>query len=140
MGPFRLEEEDIQKPLDIVKTSFEFITGETAVKTVTYKKDKKDKPGTYEPPELKFYWREYLSQTRKTANRIKKIVLPLCLEYDIVTREMIKEKLVLAGEASNIGNAGLILHLFLVLLGDEIILDKLSIMKDLTLGRKTIIR
>ena len=103
------EEKYIQKTLDMVKTSFELITGETAVKIVTSKKNKKDKPGTYESPELKLLLKKYLSQNRKTANRMKKIVLPLCLEYDIVTREMIKEKLVLDGEASNIGNAGVIL-------------------------------
>ena len=103
------EDEDIQKTLDIVKTSFELITDETVVATDVYGKDKRDKPGTYEPPELKLLLEKYLSQNKKTSNRIKKIVLPLCLEYDIVTREMIKEKLVIEGEASNIGKAGVIL-------------------------------
>ena len=96
------EKENFQKALKIVKTSFEMIPN-------FVKKYKKDKPGTYETNELKLKLENYLSKKEKTPMRIKNIVLPLCLEYDIVTREMIKEKLVSDGEATNKGQAGVIL-------------------------------
>jgi hypothetical protein len=68
-----------------------------------------DKPGTYKPEELKPLLETYFIDKRKTPFRIKNILLPLCLKHNIVTREMIKEKLIKDGEATDEGKAGLIL-------------------------------
>ena len=108
-GVFILEkEEDLQKTLDIAKRSFELQTDGEFI-TPVYRKDKRDEPGNHKIPELKLLLKKYFSRNRKTPIRIKNIVIPLCLEHDIVTREMIKEKLVNDGEASNKSKAGLML-------------------------------
>lgn len=68
-----------------------------------------DKAGKYEIKDLQILLKEYLSDNRKTPQRIKNILLPLCLKNDFVTREMIKEKLIEEGYAPDEGKAGLIL-------------------------------
>ncbi|MBM4240636.1 MAG: DUF91 domain-containing protein [Euryarchaeota archaeon] len=66
-------------------------------------------PGNYEPEDLRKLLENYLSENRKPPQRIKNILLPLCLEKDKVTRDMIKEKIVNDGEAIDEGKAGIIL-------------------------------
>lgn len=68
-----------------------------------------DKPGDYKRDELDRQLRSYLSERRLTPRRMKEIVLPLCLEHEVVSREMIKAALVEKGEASDEGKAGIIL-------------------------------
>ncbi len=68
-----------------------------------------DEPGNYDDGELKNLLRKYLSENRKTPKRIKEILLPLCLEHKVVTREIIKKELVNRGEAENEGKAGTLL-------------------------------
>lgn len=78
-------------------------------KRTTNKINMSDKPGSYEDGDLKELLGKYLSEDRKTPRRIKKILLPLCLKYDFVTREKIKEKLIKEGEAPDEGKAGIVL-------------------------------
>lgn len=68
-----------------------------------------DEPGKYDKEELKELLIEYLSEDRTTPRRIREILLPLCLKHANVTREMIKKELMEKGEASDEGNAGIIL-------------------------------
>jgi hypothetical protein len=68
-----------------------------------------DEPGGYAEDELERLLRSYLSETRLTPRRMREIVVPLCLEHDGVSREMIKAELVEKGEASDEGKAGIIL-------------------------------
>lgn len=53
-----------------------------------------DEPGKYEESVLRDLLLHYLSQNRVTAQRIRDILLPYCLEQDNVTREELKQKLV----------------------------------------------
>ncbi|TMS41013.1 MAG: DUF91 domain-containing protein [Methanobacterium sp.] len=68
-----------------------------------------DEPGNYEPEELKTLLQRYLAEKRQTPQRIKSILLPLCLENKVVTREMIKKELIKKENVSDEGKAGLIL-------------------------------
>jgi len=53
-----------------------------------------DEPGNYDEDELEKLLTDYFSQDDlKTPGRIRTILLPLCLEHEIVDREMIKRKL-----------------------------------------------
>jgi len=62
---------------------------------------KSDEPGNYSEDELKKLLLKYLSKDEPVPKRIRRILLPLCLEYPIVTREMIKQELLKRGEAEN---------------------------------------
>lgn len=68
-----------------------------------------DEPGNYNKDELTKLLMKYLSENRKTPQRIREILLHLCLKNEIVTREMIKEELVNKSEAESEGKAGTIL-------------------------------
>lgn len=69
-----------------------------------------DEPGTYEPDKLEILLRSYLTENRITPRRMREIIFPLCLKKrGSVTREMIKNKLIAMGEASDAGSAGIIL-------------------------------
>ncbi len=78
-------------------------------KKSTKKINMSDTAGKYEINDLKILLEKYLSDTRKTPQRIKNILLPLCIENNVVTREMIKKRLIIDGEATDEGKAGLIL-------------------------------
>ncbi|OPY25108.1 MAG: hypothetical protein A4E27_01039 [Methanobacterium sp. PtaU1.Bin242] len=67
-----------------------------------------DEPGTYKDDELENLLRDYLKTERITPKRIRKILLPLCLENSIVSREMIKKELIKQGDTSEYGKAGII--------------------------------
>jgi hypothetical protein len=68
-----------------------------------------DKPGNYNDDDLGNLLAKYLSEDRTTPQRIKKIILPLCLKHTVVTREIIKKELINKGEAVDEGKAGTIL-------------------------------
>lgn len=68
-----------------------------------------DEPGNYERDELETLLRSYLTESRLTPRRMREIVLPLCLDHDVVTRDMIKSELIQRGEAADEGKAGIIL-------------------------------
>lgn len=68
-----------------------------------------DEPGNYEPDELRSLLQRYLTEKRATPQRIKNILLPLCLEKQVATREMIKKELIRKEDVEDEGKAGLIL-------------------------------
>ena len=68
-----------------------------------------DEQGNYDPDELEALLRSYLTESRLTPRRMREIVLPLCLDHDVVTREMIKNELIRRGEVTDAGKAGIIL-------------------------------
>lgn len=68
-----------------------------------------DEPGNYEDEELKELLIKYLTEDRKTPRRIKNILIPLGLENNIVTREMIKKNLIGNEETKDEGKAGIII-------------------------------
>lgn len=68
-----------------------------------------DEPGNYEDEELKELLTKYLTEDRKTPRRIKNILIPLGLENNIVTREMIKKNLIGNEETKDEGKAGIII-------------------------------
>jgi len=76
-----------------------------------------DKPGQYDITELETRLIDYLSQNKDTPRRIRKILLPLCLQNKTVTREMIKNKLIQEKEANNEGTAGRILTVISKVIG-----------------------
>ena len=68
-----------------------------------------DEPGAFEEEELRNQLRDYLKEERDTPFRIKTVLLPLCLQHDIVTRDMIKKELVKQEQADDEGKAGTML-------------------------------
>ena len=70
-----------------------------------------DEAGTYDEDELIKLLLGYLSQEMVSAKRIRKVLLPVCLEFGKVNREQLKEKFVVYGEADSISNAGYFLSL-----------------------------
>jgi hypothetical protein len=68
-----------------------------------------DEPGNYNIDELKKLLLKYLSEDKPVPKRIRTILLPLCLEHPIVTRDMIKEELLKRGEAEDETSAGIII-------------------------------
>jgi hypothetical protein len=67
-----------------------------------------DEPGNYDEDKLRSLLKEYLSKNGQTPRRIREILLPLCLEHETVSRDMIIEKLLNKGEAESKGKAGTI--------------------------------
>ena len=53
--------------------------------------------------------KNYLSKERTTPRRIREVLIPLCLEHKVVTRDDIKRELVQKGEATDEGQVGRIL-------------------------------
>ena len=51
-----------------------------------------DEPGEYPESQLKSKLKNYLSKKTKTTIRIRKVLIPACLEKEIVTREDLKRK------------------------------------------------
>jgi len=68
-----------------------------------------DEPGNYDDEELEELLVKYLKEDRKTPIRIKNILIPLILENNIVTREMIKKSLIKNNEVTDEGKAGIII-------------------------------
>jgi len=68
-----------------------------------------DEPGNYDDEELKELLIKYLKENRKTPRRIKNILVPLMLESNIVTREVIKKSLIKNNEVTDEGKAGIII-------------------------------
>lgn len=67
-----------------------------------------DEPGSYEDAELLTLLGKYLSDNRPTPRRIRKVLLPLCLDHEPVTREEIKQELIRQNEAEDERQAGLV--------------------------------
>lgn len=70
-----------------------------------------DEPGDYEEETLRKQLLQYLSQNLYSSQRIRNVLLPVCLEKNKVTREQLKEEFVKYGEADNVRDAGYFLSL-----------------------------
>jgi len=57
-----------------------------------------DEPGNYEREELEPLLADYLSQDMKSARMIRDVLLPVCLEAQVLSREELKEEIVKHGE------------------------------------------
>ncbi len=68
-----------------------------------------DEPGDYQPDELKAQLRDYFDSDRATPRRIRKILLPLCLRHESVTRDEVIAELVELGEVAREGRPGTVL-------------------------------
>jgi len=82
------------------------VLSEDIVEQRKYRIPMSDEPGDYEIQELRNLLIQYLSQNMVTSRRIKNILLPLCLESDVATRDDLKRELVARGEAEDISKAG----------------------------------
>jgi uncharacterized protein YifN (PemK superfamily) len=79
---------------------------------------RKERPKT----DLKNGLVEYLSRTERVPTVLREILLPLCLKYDVVSREMVKKELVLRKMAKDLGQAGLVLSTVSAMIGrDELL-------------------
>lgn len=78
-----------------------------------------DEPGTYDDEELRAQLMAYFSRGRDSARRIRKILLPLCLRQNIVTRNDLKHAFITEGEAVDFSKAGLALTVVSGQLGME---------------------
>ena len=70
-----------------------------------------DEPGKYELPELRRLLAQYLAQDLYSARRIQSVLLPVCLEQGVVTRDELKEEFVKRGQADSVRDAGYFLSL-----------------------------
>ena len=70
-----------------------------------------DKRGNYNREDLEGLLENYFKDNRKTPQRIKNILLPLCLKHPVVTRDMIKKELIRSEneDVEDEGKAGIIL-------------------------------
>lgn len=67
-----------------------------------------DDPGKYDVDQLRELLRQYLSQHGfVTVQRIREVLLPACLEQEVVTRDTLKQELVRSGVAEDLSKAGL---------------------------------
>lgn len=76
-----------------------------------------DDAGSYEYDQLELLLVRYLSQKLVTAQRIRDILLPLCLKQDHVTREELKEEFVARNIAPDVNKAGYSLTSFSLQIG-----------------------
>lgn len=75
-------------------------------KRAKYRLEMSDEPGQYEEHELRELLVQYLSQNMVTPRRIRDILLPMCLETGIVSRETLKNEFVTRGESEDLSKAG----------------------------------
>jgi len=78
-----------------------------------------DEPGDYQPDELKAQLRNYFDSDKPTPRRIRKILLPLCLRHESVTRDEVIAELVELGEVAREGRPGTVLSTISKELGGE---------------------
>jgi len=67
-----------------------------------------DEPGSYEDDELHSLLATYLAGDGATPRRMRRVLLPLCLDHEPVTRDDIKQELIKQGEAKDERQAGLV--------------------------------
>ncbi len=81
-------------------------TEEARVKTKKPTITMSDEAGAYDEDQLELLLVRYLSQNLVTAQRIRDILLPLCLKQNHVTREELKQEFVARNIASDVAKAG----------------------------------
>ena len=67
---------------------------EARIKTKKFTIPMSDEPGSYEEDQLRDLLLRYSSQDLVTAQRIRDVLLPACLERDRITREKLKQEFV----------------------------------------------
>lgn len=86
----------------------EQIEAERTKKAKTFTVPMSDEPGEYERDQLRELLGRYLSQDGfVTVQRIRDVLLPACLEQEVVTRDTLKQALVRSGAADDLSKAGL---------------------------------
>ena len=92
---------------------------ETRVKKHKFTIPMSDDPGTYEPDDLRERLTTYLTQSLVTAQRIRDVMLPVCLARRVVTRSELKEEFVRRGVLRDPAKVGYVLSLISVQVGME---------------------
>jgi hypothetical protein len=92
---------------------------ETRTKKQKFSIPMSDQPGTYEPNQLRMLLKTYLSQTLVSAQRIREVMLPVCLGHRVVTRNELKEEFVSRGVLRDPAKVGNVLSLISVQIGME---------------------
>lgn len=67
-----------------------------------------DEPGNYEDDDLHVLLAAYLAEDEPTPRRMRRVLLPLCLDHEPVTRDDVKQELIRQGEAQDERQAGLV--------------------------------
>ena len=78
-----------------------------------------DEPGTYGADDLRDRLKTYFSQSLITAQRIRDVMLPVCLARRVVTRNELKEEFVRRGALRDPAKVGNVLSLISVQIGME---------------------
>lgn len=82
---------------------------EARVKTKKFTIPMSDEPGSYEEEQLRDLLVRYLSQELVTAQRIRDVLLPACLERSLITREELKREFVRRNVTPDPSKAGYVL-------------------------------
>jgi ribosomal protein S24E len=82
---------------------------EARIKTKKFTIPMSDEPGSYEEEQLRDLLVRYLSQELVTAQRIRDVLMPACLERDRITREELKREFVRRNVAPDPSKAGYVL-------------------------------
>jgi hypothetical protein len=76
-----------------------------------------DEPGNYEEGQLRDLLLRYLSQDLVTAQRIRDVLLPVCLEQDLITRERLKQEFITQNVLNDPSKVGYVISLISVQIG-----------------------
>lgn len=90
---------------------------EARVKTKKFTIPMSDEPGSYEEDQLRNLLFRYLSQGLVTAQRIRDVFLPACLEHDYITRERLKQEFVTRNVLDDPSKVGYVISLISVQIG-----------------------
>lgn len=90
---------------------------EARVKTRKFPIPMSDEPGEYEEDQLRDLLLRYLSQGLVTAQRIRDVLLPVCMELDHITREKLKQEFVTQNVLNDPSKVGYVISLISVQIG-----------------------
>jgi hypothetical protein len=76
-----------------------------------------DEPGTYDIETLKLKLQEYLSRDMYSAKRIRDVLLPACLNQDVISRDELKNAFVAFDETTDVSKTGYFISLISVQVG-----------------------
>lgn len=76
-----------------------------------------DEPGSYEEDQLRNLLLRYFSQELVSAQRIRDVLLPACLERDRITRERLKQEFVTQNVLNDPSKVGYVISLISVQIG-----------------------
>lgn len=90
---------------------------EARVKTKKFTIPMSNEPGEYEKDHLRELLLRYLSQGLVTAQRIRDVLLPACLEWDLITREKLKQEFIKQNVLDDPSKVGYVISLISVQIG-----------------------